>query len=478
MHSTTVIPPELLGEDYKPHITRRNLAYVFLGSFGSFMFGYANNVTTGSLAQTSFINKFLGGGNSAEVISGILGGFLGGAFLGSVIQARISAKFGRRITTAIAAMLLIIAGALMAGSEHIAMFITFRIISGIGAGILTTNCPVYLSEIAPFHLRGLLTGVHGVSINVAYTMSSLIALGLSFLDQAFQWRIQFCIFVFFSIVLLGSVFFLPESPRWLIEQSRYDEALDILRKLHVSAGIGEVVALAEMAQIKAQVDAERSQPSSYWHIFTTKSLRKRAIVSIVTFILCIGSGILVIANLTPILFGGLGFDQTVQLGLSAVWVFQSGCGSLINAFLVDRVGRRPLFLTGGCLVAVMLIIEAVLQKYYLGTTYAPGLNAATAFFFLYDLVWASCVDNTSIIYIPEIWPTHLRSYGASIAYCSYYAVSIAITSPASLAFDQIGYRYYFVFLVIDILALIYVYFEFPEVSFFSYLILILRAVLI
>ena len=142
--------------------------------------------------------------------------FLGGAFIGSLIQGSISARWGRRVTTAIAACLCIISGAVMAGSPHIAVFITFRVISGLAAGILTTNCPVYLSEISPFHTRGLLTGVHGVSINVAYTMSSLIALGINFIDKPYQWRLQFIIFVFFSLLLLGSLLLIPESPRWLI----------------------------------------------------------------------------------------------------------------------------------------------------------------------------------------------------------------------------------------------------------------------
>lgn len=148
--------------------------------------------------------------------------FLGGAFFGSILQGKLAVKWGRRFATATAAVLLIISGAVMAGSSNIGMFIAFRVISGLGGGILTTNCPVYISEIAPFHMRGLLTGIHGVSINVAYTMSSLIALGINFIDKPYQWRLQFCIFIFFSILLLISVYFLPESPRWLIVSESFD----------------------------------------------------------------------------------------------------------------------------------------------------------------------------------------------------------------------------------------------------------------
>lgn len=120
------------------------------------------------------------------------------------------------MTTAVAAIIGIISGALMAGSVHVAMFLFFRVLSGVGAGILTSNIPVYLSEISPSHSRGLLTGTHGVSINVAYTLSSLVALGLNFLHRPYQWRLQFIFYAFFSILLLASLALIPESPRWLV----------------------------------------------------------------------------------------------------------------------------------------------------------------------------------------------------------------------------------------------------------------------
>lgn len=118
-----------------------------------------------------------------------------------------------------------------------------------------------------------------------------------------------------------------------------------------------------MMQIRAQIDAERvrslalpcggdkshelthikqNEATSYWHIFTTKSLRHRALCSIIIWTMNIGCGILVIANLTPLLFAGLGFGQNTQLGLSVVWVFTSGVGASINGFLLDRFGRRLL----------------------------------------------------------------------------------------------------------------------------------------
>ncbi|EXJ76826.1 hypothetical protein A1O3_10471 [Capronia epimyces CBS 606.96] len=112
----------------------------------------------------------------------------------------------------------------------------------------------------------------------------------------------------------------------------------------------------------------------------------------------------------------------------------------------------------------MLIIVAILQKFYFGTTYKPGLNAATAFFFIYILVWGAFLDNTTYVYVPEIWPTHLRSHGAAIAYVAYHSVAIAITSPAALAFAQIGYKYYFVFVALCVSGSTFIWFQFPETA--------------
>lgn len=126
---------------------------------------------------------------------------------------------------------------------------------------------------------------------------------------------------------------------------------------------------------------------------------------------------------------------------------------------------------GGIATCSMLVIEAVLQKYYLGTAYKPGLNAATAFFFIYILVWGSFLDNTTYVYVPEIWPTHMRSQGSAIAYVTYYSVAIAITSPAALAFAQIGYRYYFVMVALCLSGTIYIWFQFPEVSLIIFLLI-------
>jgi MFS family permease len=95
------------------------------------------------------------------------------------------------------------------------MYIVFRFISGIGAGMLISNTPVYMSEISPPHTRGILGSAQGIAISSAYTISSLLAFGFHFIGKSYDWRLQYVIQGFLGAVLVVVAYLIPESPRWL-----------------------------------------------------------------------------------------------------------------------------------------------------------------------------------------------------------------------------------------------------------------------
>ncbi|PVH69793.1 general substrate transporter [Cadophora sp. DSE1049] len=466
VHKVAAREEDNAGETHLvPHTSTTNILAIAVAGLGGFLFGYANNSISGTLAQTSFQAKFLTGSNANSIVDGILGGFLGGGLIGAVIQAPISRRYGRRAATGFAAIVLTVSAVLQAASYHIAMFIAFRIICGIGAGIVLTNVPVYMSEISPPHTRGMLVGSHAITIVYAYIFSSCMALGFHFIDRPYVWRLQFVMLTFVSILLLVSLPFIPESPRWLVEQERYEEAQKVLEKLHRGKNdTGAHLAKAEMVQIKAQVDAERSLPSGYIYIFKTPQLRKRAFCSILVWVMGQSTGILAIANLTPTLFGALGYSTVLQLGLSIVWTVCALIACFINAAIMDKVGRVKLLVIGGYLCSAALICEALLQKYYLGSENEAGLKAAVGMFFVFIIFYGATIDCAAYVYISEIWPTHLRSQGASIGLVSFFATSIAYNSPSSLAFATIGWKYYLVFVAVCITASTAILFYLPETA--------------
>lgn len=269
--------------------------------------------------------------------------FLGGALVGAIFQAPLSNKFGRRIANQAASVLMIISGALQAGSVDVPMFTVCRVISGIAGGMLFANTPVYMSEVSPPHTRGMLVGLVGVGVVTAYILCAIFALAFSFVQSPVSWRLIFIVLTGFGCMHLASLFFIPESPRWLTEKGRDEEAKKVLEYLHSTKSDERAkFAHAELDQIKAQVEFERNTPRGYMHIIRTPSHRKRALCSILLWVMGQGTGITAIANLVPTLMGGLGFDTTMQLGLGVVWTICAIIGCGINVLLLDRVGRVKL----------------------------------------------------------------------------------------------------------------------------------------
>ena len=222
------------------------------------------------------------------------------------------------------------------------MFLVGRFIAGIGTAICLTVTPMFISELAPAHSRGWLVSFHVAGLNIGFLLASLGSLGFSFMTSKFQWRINFIIAAFVGILLvLLNIFIIPESPRWLVAQGRFEEAKRVLDRLHVNKYDPHgLVARAEMYQIRVQCAADKELPRGFIHIFRTPSLRKRAFCTMLVWFGSMGTGVLVIANLTPLLFAGLGEGQTVQLGLSAAWYAICIVCSFAGGWGVDRYGRR------------------------------------------------------------------------------------------------------------------------------------------
>ncbi|EXJ63544.1 uncharacterized protein A1O5_11305 [Cladophialophora psammophila CBS 110553] len=449
----------------KGETSRKNLLLILAATLASFNYGYSNNVIAGSFAQVTFLAKFLSGSNASALIDGIVSGFFGCALLGAILQAYISNRWGRKSATAVAAMLLMAGNALQAGAVHIAMFLVGRYITGFGAGMVISNTPVYLSEISPAHSRGLLVGLQGNFIVLGYILSSCAALGFHFVSEDYQWRLNFIIATSVALALLVSLISLPESPRWLVEHGRSDEAGRILVSIHKTADDPHGrVAHAELHQIMAQVELDRSLPTSWLHILRTPSLRKRLICTLLVWSMAQSTGITVLANLTPRLFGALGYGTVLQLALSLVWTVCLFIGCFFNIYLIDRIGRVKLIVAGGWGMIILLAVEAALQAHYLDGHNLAGTEAAVAIYFIIAWWFTSTLECTGYVYGCEIWPTHLRSKGAAISYFGFYVFSIWSTAPAAQAFASIGWKYYMVFIAVTFVLVTPCMFYLPETT--------------
>ncbi|CAG8233810.1 unnamed protein product [Penicillium salamii] len=405
-----------------PETSLVNILVVVTACLGGFVYGFAANTLSGSLSQPTFITKFLTTPDQASLQDGMLGGFLGGALLGALAQAPLSNKFGRRVANAAGGIILTVSGAIQAGSVNAGMFIAGRVICGVGSGMIFANTPVYMSEVSPPHTRGLLVGLHGVGVVTAYILAAVCALAFSFVENAIQWRLIF--------IVLTAI-----------------KAERVLEYLHrTKRDPRATFAHAEAQQIKAQVEIERNSPSGFIYIFRTPSHRKRAFCSILLWVMGQATGITTIGNLIPTLLGALGFGTTMQLGLGVVWAVCAVIGCGFNVLLLDRVGRVRLLVVGGFGCAAIIGMMAALQKCYANTTFMPGINAAC----------------TAYVYGSEIWPTHLRSEGATIVYASFFANAVAYAAPVSVALESIGWKFFMVFVAVPTVVTAFIALYFPE----------------
>lgn len=321
--------------------TDAGISQVVLGiALATTIYGYASNVIAGSFAQTTFIAKFLPADKAAEYQGAMVGIYYGGAFFGSFLQQPTSDRWGRRVAMGLGSFIVSISGALSAASVNLAMFLAFRFLTGVGAAMVLTVSPQFIGELSPPHSRGWLVSLNVVGQTTGYLVSAATALGFSWVTQSIQWRLNFILLAIFALLISVLMYFIPESPRWLVQKERYDDALAVLKKIHShSSDPNFTLAKAEMIQIREQLSAESKLPRGYLHIWRTPALRRRALCTVLVWVTAMSTGILVLANYIPVLFGGLGYGFRLQLGLSVAWLGAVVAGAISGGAMADRIGR-------------------------------------------------------------------------------------------------------------------------------------------
>jgi len=352
---------------------------------------------------------------------------------------------------------------LSAAAPSIACFLVGRIIGGFANGMIMTNVPVYISEIAPAYSRGLVCGIVASFFAMGYIVASCCGLGFSYIQSDLEWRATYIVLAGLAILLFASLFIIPESPRWLIEKGRDDEALVVLKRIHrIKTDPDSKVATAEHIQICAQVRSERDLPKGWIYIMKNSHHRRRAFITFWLWFLANSSGDFVIANLLPRYFASLGYGVTLQFGLSTAFIATGLTASLISSYLLDIWGRRKMIVCGGIVSTIFIMIICILQTLYIDSTNLSGIQAAVGITFIYEFAYCVFLEPITYNYAAEIWPTHLRSYGVALSGATFYLMQVCFSVPAATAFQNIGSLYFVVFTVLCAFTTVVAYFTFPE----------------
>lgn len=214
-------------------------SYVFLcaacSTLGGLMFGYDQGVVSVILVMPQFLERFERVSETASG-AGFWKGFLTamiqlGALIGAFNQGWIADKISRRYSIIVAVIVFTIGSILQTAAMDYAMLAVARLIGGIGIGMLSMVAPLYISEISPPEIRGALLVLEELCIVGGIVIAFWITYGTRFMDGEWSWRLPFFLQMIPGFILLGGVFLLPFSPRWLVAVGRSDEALVNLAKL-------------------------------------------------------------------------------------------------------------------------------------------------------------------------------------------------------------------------------------------------------
>ncbi|KAJ2961236.1 hypothetical protein NQZ79_g3556 [Umbelopsis isabellina] len=439
----------------------RSLSTAVFACIGSFLFGYDSGVITNVIAQEHFTSKF-NSPSSAEQ-GGIVSSYTGGAVLGCVVVYYLGDVLGRTRSIFLGATLVTFGCALQAGCTSIAMLIAGRFIAGVAIGILSTANPVYCSEVAPPSWRGALTGLQQWMLSWGYLAAQWIGYGSSFANSDFQWRFPLAFQCIPAFILMVGILFQLESPRWLCEKGRNEEAQNVLRKLHYNGHNQEFIDL-EYKEICEAIELDRRMAVKSWKgLFGKASWRRRLALACGIQLATQTSGINVINYYGPRIYAALNIGTQQSLMIIGISGALSVVYCTIALWLLEGIGRiKPLVVS--CYgMAACLLINAVLSQTIdpSTTTNANALRASVSMNFLISFFFTPLGVN-SWVYPAEIFPTEIRARGNALSTVTNWIFNLIFAQISPIALDAVGYRYFYAFMVFNLIAGTCFLFLFPE----------------
>jgi hypothetical protein len=293
--------------------------------------------------------------------------------------------------------------------------------------------------------------------------------GLRTDTTSFRWRFPLAFQLVPILILLITVWFLPESPRWLMSQGRRDEAVEILAKIRGDVPLTDPALKEELEQLDAVVVSAHHKRYSFFNVtfgrYSGKlHLGRRVALAIGIMMMMEWTGILAITVYANTLFQTAGFSVEKSMWLSGLCNTFGIIGTVASIFTVDRFGRRISLYFGFAIQGAVLFLSAGLGRLgELNPDNAAAYGAAAAaMVFIYTFFFAQTVLMIAFIYPTEIWPQEIRAFGNSYGVFG-WAVGCGVTTLVIPSmFSTLQWKTLMVFAVFNFASLPLVYFFFPE----------------
>jgi sugar porter (SP) family MFS transporter len=430
--------------------SRGNRSYVYvvasIAALGGLLFGYDTGVISGALlfiGEDFELNPFLEGF--------IVSSLLLGAMVGAGVSGALSDRLGRRTIILVAAVVFAV-GAIGAGlAPSVVVLVFFRFVLGLGVGTASALVPSYISESAPTDVRGSLSSLFQLAITIGILVAYLVNAAFAPADI---WRWPLALAVIPAVVLFVGMYFMPETPRWLVSKGREEEARRVLGRTRAEEEVED-----EIRDIRRVERQERGQ-AGYGELLAPW-VRPALVAGIGLAVFQQFVGINTVIYYAPTIISSTGLANAASIlatvGIGVVNVLTT----IVAILIIDRVGRKPLLLVG---LAGMIVSLGIIGAAFL----LPALSGIASWITLVGLmlyVAAFAVSFGPLLWVmlPEIFPLKARGAGAGVSAFANWGANFVVAQAFLPLVALVGETAVFWILAgLCVVAALFIHFLVPE----------------
>jgi len=373
-------------------------------------------------------------------------------------------RFGRKMSIKIGSLFILIGVILQTASVNIAMFLVSRFILGAGIPFAINGASQLIAELAYPKERAVITGLFNESWYLGSILAAGITLGTYQLTSTWAWRLPSLFQIIPSLLQLTFIWFVPESPRWLISQDRSEEALEILVKYHAEGNPNDPFVLAEYKQIHDTIHMEMEAAKTSW----IELLKTRANLHRLFIAACVGlfsqwSGNGLVSYYLAKVLDTVGITNTrkqneINLGLQC-WNLVTGVS---GAFIAKKLGRKPQYLIAfGGMTVVFACWTGASAVFAKNPKNDQAAGAVVGMIFIYYGFY-NLMHPLTYIYLTEVFPFISRSKGVALTQFFSRAGSAFNQFVNPIGLQNLAWKFYIVYVVWLFCEFVIIIFAYPE----------------
>jgi len=407
-------------------------------AFGGVLFGYDTGTIGGIIAMDYWKEHFSTTGDgtiTAAEDSLIVSILSAGTFFGALAGAPLADMLGRRMGLMLSVGIVFNLGVILQTiSTSQPLFIAGRFFAGLGVGLVSMMIPLYQSETAPKWIRGVIVGSYQLAITIGLFLAAIVNNATGKRNDTGSYRIPIAVQFLWAIILIVGLFFLPESPRYLIKRDRYEAAAKSLGKLRQLPADHPAV-VEELNEVQANHAYEMSLGKSSYMACFKGTIGKRLLTGCLLQSLQQLTGVNFIFYYGTQYFKNAGFRDPFVISVitNCVNVFST----LPGLYMVEKLGRRNLLLLGAIGMCVCQYIVAITGT-VAGTTDLPAQRTSIAFVCIYIFFFASSWGPVAWVVTGELFPLKARAKCLSMTTASNWLLNWAIAYATPYMVDEKG----------------------------------------